>query len=209
MKHRAAFLCLDGIDGTGKSTQIRLLADYLRNRGHDVLAVADPGGTPLGSELRAILLDRKGELCVRSEALLFMASRAQLVESVIRPALEAGTVVLADRFVVANIVYQGRAGGLPVEGLRQLGTFSCDGVFPDRILILDLPEEEAAIRRGRAADRVESRPPDYHRRVREGFLREAERDPHTIRVLDATPDIDTVHRRIVAAFADLIPDPID
>lgn len=204
MTRNAPFLCLDGIDGTGKSTQVRLLADRLRALGRTVVTVADPGGTPLGTQLRAILLDQKGELGLRSEALLFMASRAQLVESVIAPALEAGTVVIADRFIVANIVYQGYAGGLPIDELRSIATFSCRGIVPDRFLVLDLPEAEAAKRRNRVADRVESRPPDYHRRVREGFLAEAARDPQTIRVVDAGPDIDTLHRRIVAEFADLI-----
>src|SRR5262245_27780324 len=152
------FLSLDGIDGTGKSTQCRLLADWLRGRGFDVVACVDPGGTPLGQEVRKILLSGQDHLDPACEALLFMASRAQLVAEVIRPALEAGRVVLSDRFLLANVVYQGHAGGLDVEQLWQVGALSTGGVEPDLTLLLDLPLEVALERRGRPADRMESRP---------------------------------------------------
>jgi len=107
MTKKGLFLSLDGIDGTGKSTQCRLLADWLRQQGKEVVACVDPGGTPLGQELRQIVLDHRRQLSVTCESLLFMASRAQLVACVIRPALEAGKVVVSDRYVLANLVYQG------------------------------------------------------------------------------------------------------
>src|SRR5215831_17025192 len=115
MPTRGFFLSLDGIDGTGKSTQCRLLADWLRGRGCDVVQCADPGGTAIGDALRDILLHHRGELAPACEAFLFMASRAQLVAEVIRPALDAGRVVVCDRFLLANVVYQGYGGGLEAE----------------------------------------------------------------------------------------------
>src|SRR5262249_29501868 len=133
---RGRFLSLDGIDGTGKSTQARLLADWLRQRGLEVVEAVDPGGTPLGQGLRAILLSSGHALAPACAALLFMASRAQLVAEVIRPALEAGQVVVSDRFVLANIVYQGYGEGLDVEELRRVGELSTGGLMPDLTLIL-------------------------------------------------------------------------
>jgi dTMP kinase len=192
----APFLSLDGIDGTGKSTQCRLLADWLTAAGVPVTVCADPGGTPVGDQLRQILLASRADLTDRAEALLFMASRAELVAKIIRPALEAGRVVLSDRFVAANVVYQGHAHGLPPEDLWALGRFSTGGLLPDLTVILDLPVEQAAARRGRAADRMEARGPDYLDRVRRGFLIEAGRQPDRFVVADASADIPTVQRQL-------------
>ena len=193
---RGLFLSLDGIDGTGKSTQCRLLADWLRARGHTVTQCADPGGTAVGDSLRDILLHHRGEMAPACEAFLFMASRAQLVAEVIRPALGSGRVVLCDRFLLANVVYQGHAGGLNVDQLWDIGRLSTDGIEPDLTLVLDLPLEDALARRGRAPDRMESRARDYQQRVREGFLSEARRRPDRVHVIDARPPVETVQERI-------------
>jgi dTMP kinase len=200
---RAPFLSLDGIDGTGKSTQCRLLVEWLNESGVPAVACTDPGGTPLGDQLRQILLASQADISDRAEALLFMASRAELVTRVVRPALEAGRVVVSDRFVMANVVYQGHARGLSPDELWAVGRFSTGGLLPDLTVILDLPVEAAAARRGRSADRVEARGLDYLDRVRRGFLAEAARQPDAVRVLDASPDIDTVQqhlRRVVGDF---------
>jgi dTMP kinase len=199
--NRAPFLSFDGIDGTGKSTQCRLLVDWLNSAGVKAVACVDPGGTPLGARLREILLelrDEHAEPSLRAEAMLFMASRAELVARVIEPALTAGTVVVSDRFLLANVVYQGHAGGLDPKELWQAGRIATGGLEPDLTLLLDLPLEVAAGRRQRAPDRVEARGDDYHRRVRKGFLAEARARPDRIRVVDASTDIDTLHRRIRA-----------
>jgi dTMP kinase len=193
---RGLFFSLDGIDGTGKSTQCRLLADWLRRRGLDVVQCADPGGTAVGDALRDILLHHRGEITPACEAFLFMASRAQLVAEVIRPALGSGRVVLCDRFLLANVVYQGHAGGLNVDQLWDIGRLSTDGIEPDLTLVLDLPLEDALARRGRAPDRMESRARDYQQRVREGFLSEARRRPDRVHVIDARPPVETVQERI-------------
>lgn len=197
------FLSLDGIDGCGKSTQCRALADWLRSLGHAVTLCADPGGTTLGGQLREILLHSRGDLALSTEALLFMASRAQLVREVLRPALERGDIVLSDRFTLANLVYQGYAGGLDVEQLRQVGRLATGGLEPDRTFVLDLPVEIAAIRRGRPADRMESRPTDYHERVRQGFRTEALRWPR-IELIDATGDADSVQAELRRRVAECL-----
>jgi dTMP kinase len=190
------FLSLDGLDGTGKSSQCRLLADWLRGRGHAVTTCADPGGTPVGDVLRSLLLDKRRHLSLPCEALLFMASRAQLVADVIRPALFDGQVVVADRYLLANVVYQGHAGGLDPDTLWRVGDFATGGLAPDLTLVLDLPPEAALARRGRPADRLESRDAAYHDRVRQGFLAEARRRPECIRVLDASGPVADVHAAI-------------
>jgi dTMP kinase len=190
------FLSLDGLDGTGKSTQCRLLAQWLRSLGHKVTECADPGGTPIGDVLRDVLLGRRHEMALSCEMLLFMASRAQLTADVIRPALESGHAVVADRFLLANVVYQGHAGGLDPNKLWEIGRVATSGLLPDLTLVLDLPLEKAVSRRARPDDRIESRGDDYQKRVREGFLAEARRDPETIRVINADQSVEAVHRQI-------------
>ena len=147
---RPAFISLDGLDGTGKSTQCRLLADWLRASGHAVTTCIDPGGTPLGGQLRALVLHYRPDIDRMCEALLFMASRCSWSAEVIRPALDSGHIVVSDRFLLANVVYQGHAGGLDVERLWEVGRFATGGLEPDLTLVLDLPPEQAAQRRGRA-----------------------------------------------------------
>src|SRR5205085_877039 len=200
------FVSLDGLDGTGKSTQCRLLADWLRGRGAEVVACRDPGGTPAGEALRAIVLNHTHDLTPTAEALVFMASRAELVERVIRPALAAGRWVVSDRFLLANVVYQGYAGGLSVADLWEVGRVSTGGLEPDLTLVLDLPVELANRRRGRTADRMETRDAAYQERVRQGFLVEARRRPERVAVIDAAPDVDAVQSairtRVAARFLD-------
>jgi dTMP kinase len=190
------FLSLDGVDGAGKSTQCRALVDWLREQGHTVVACRDPGGTPSGDRIREMLLDHKSELSARCEALLYMASRAQLCDDIIRPALRRGEIVVSDRFLLANVVYQGHAGGLPPETLWQLGSIATDGLLPDLTLVLDAPSDVAMQRKGGPADRLECRGDEFHARVRAGFLAEARRAPVRIKVIDATQPIEVVRDAI-------------
>jgi dTMP kinase len=192
----APFISLDGLDGAGKSTQCRLLAAWLRELGWGVIECHDPGGTALGAELRALLLSYSGAMAPSCEALLFMASRAQLIAEVIRPALEAGQIVVSDRFLLANVVYQGYASGLDPERLWEMGRFAAGGLVPDLTLVLDLPLEVSLARRKASADRMESRGVDYHTRVRDGFLAEARRQPDHVRVIDASASLEDVQERI-------------
>ncbi|GIW78592.1 MAG: hypothetical protein KatS3mg105_0399 [Gemmatales bacterium] len=195
---RPPFFSLDGLDGAGKSTQCRLLADWLRQKGWMVVTCSDPGGTQLGAVLRDLLLHQQFPLSVNTEALLFMASRAQLTAEVIRPALEAQQAVVSDRFLLANIAYQGYGGGLDPDLLWQVGMLSSDGLLPDLTIVLDIPVDVAMSRRHPTRpDRLESRDRDYHERVRNGFLAEARRRPDSIRVVDARLDPATVHSYII------------
>src|SRR5262245_46118054 len=190
------FFSLDGLDGDGKSTQCRLLAEWLRSRGHEVTACSDPGGTEIGGILRGLLLDHRRTMTVACEAFLFMASRAQLTAEIIRPALAAGRIVVCDRYLLANVVYQGHAGGLDPAKVWDMGAIATGGLEPELTFVLDLPIEEAVKRRRGPGDRMESRAADFHARVRAGFRAEAERRPDRIRLIDATQPVDVVHRGI-------------
>jgi len=172
--HPGFFLVLDGPDGGGKTTQAERLADWLRGRGFDVVTCRDPGGTALGNRLRAILMDRDTvPISIRAEMLLFMASRAQMVEEILRPALESGHIVVCDRFLLATIVYQGHAGGLNPAEVAAIGRSATGGLLPDLTIVLDVPPETARHRVGPARDRIEDRPSAYQERVRAGYLEAA------------------------------------
>ena len=200
------FLSFDGVDGAGKSTQIRLLAEWLDARGNDVIECRDPGSTLLGEKLRAILLDRHDmPIHRKSEMLLYMAARAQLVEEVIRPALAAGKWVLSDRFLLANVVYQAHAGGLDPDEVWKVGAVTVGGIMPRLSIVLDMPAEKAAARIQREHDRMEAQGLAYLERVRQGFLLEAARRPKEIVVINADRAPEAVHADVVAAVTSLTP----
>lgn len=200
------FFSFDGIDGVGKSTQLRLFSDWLTERGHAVVTCRDPGSTALGERVRELLLHSGDETPIssRAEMLLYMAARAQLVEEVIRPALGRGETVVSDRFLTANIVYQAHAGGLPIDHVRSVGDVTVDGIQPDGVVVLDMRPEEADDRLQRPLDRMEDRGQQYRQKLREGFLAEAARVPERIVVVDAAGSIDEVHRRVVAALTPML-----
>ena len=195
------FLSFDGVDGAGKSTQIRLLADALRAAGRDVVTCRDPGSTALGERLREILLNHHGTpIHRRSEMLLYMAARAQLVEEVIRPALAAGKTVISDRYLLANVVYQAHAGGLDVDEVWQVGRIAVAGIMPRLTFVLDMPAEKAAQRINRQMDRMEAQGLAYLEQVRQGFLTEAARQSDQIAVINADRPIEAVHAEVLAAL---------
>lgn len=198
-RKRGFFLSIDGSDGVGKSTQVSLLSAWLREAGFDVVVCRDPGSTPLGEAIRQIVLHRR-DLSIhrRAEMLLYMAARSQLVEEIIRPALARGALVVSDRFLLANVVYQGYGGGLNVDELWRVGETAVAGVMPDLVLLLDLPPEVAASRIDRPPDRMESQGREFHTRVREGFLAEAARHPDHIVVVDASRSIEEVQASLRA-----------
>ncbi len=194
------FIALDGLDGTGKSTQQRLLAEWLRKGGHKVVTCRDPGTTPLGEKIRSLLLDRdSARVDSNAEMLLYMAARAQLVDEVIRPALTAQTTVISDRFLLSNIVYQGYARGLDLDDIRRVGELATGGVRPDLTFVLNMSSEAALARIRRGHDRMEHEGAEFHKRVREGFLAEAAKDPERIVVIDAARGIEHVHADIRGA----------
>lgn len=202
---KSVFLSLDGLDGTGKSTQCRLLVDWLAGQKIPVTACTDPGGTALGQELRKLVLfGREHRIATATEAMLFMASRAQLVDEVIRPALERGEVVVSDRFTLANVVYQGHAGGMDPADLWAVGRVVTGGLEPDLTLVFDVPLEVSLDRRNRDADRMEDRDREFTQRVQTGFRYEAGRRPDRHRIIDATPDADAVQRVVRREVARLL-----
>jgi dTMP kinase len=199
------FLSIDGGDGTGKTTQVALLCEWLRAGGREVVACRDPGSTRLGEALRNLVLNRDDlPIDRRSEMLMYMAARAQLVEEVVRPALEQGKTVVSDRYLLANVVYQGHAGGLDVETLWEVGRVAVGGVMPDLCVVLDMPAQDAAARLRRQLDRMEQQGGDFHARVREGFLDEAARQPERIVVVDAARPVESVQADVRAVVGRLL-----
>ncbi len=200
-KLRGRFLVIDGPDGAGKSTQLKLLAEYLRGKGLDVLTTRDPGGTPIGEEIRRILLDNShAEMTVGSEILLYMASRTQLMGQVIAPALQTGTCVLCDRWVSATVAYQVAEGKATAEEILSLYDLALKGIRPDLTLLLDVPAEMGLSRVSEEPDRIEAKGLDYHKKVRQLFLKQAELQhpdlPKVAAIIDAVGNIDDVQTRL-------------
>lgn len=169
--HPGFFLALEGPDGGGKTTQAERLAEWLQGQGLSVVRCRDPGGTGLGNRLRDVLLNRHDTpIGTRAEMLLYQAARAELVEEVIATSLAIGKVVISDRYLLSNIVYQGSAAGLLEEEIAMVGMIATAGVLPDLTIVLDVPPEVAEARTGGARDRIEDRPHAYRAKVRDGFL---------------------------------------
>jgi len=181
----SVFISVDGIDGVGKSTQLERLNDYLRDRGADVLLVRDPGSTELGARLREILLGSNLEMHRRTEAMLFMASRCEMVEAIIKPAIAKGLTVVSDRFLLANVVYQSIGGTVAADQLWELGLLANGNLRPDLTLLFDMPAADAAARMCGPADRMESRGIEYMESVRQAFLRELPKSSPEVAVIDA------------------------
>ncbi|MEY4612221.1 MAG: Thymidylate kinase [Planctomycetota bacterium] len=198
------FVSFDGLDGCGKSTQVKLLASNLASRGMKTTTCIDPGGTELGKILREILLHHKSQIATRCEALLFMASRAQLVDQVVLPALDRGEVVISDRYLFANVVYQGYGGGLNPDELWQAGILSTNGILPDVTFLLDLPVSVSRQRVGKPSDRMEQRSDEYFENVRKGFLKEASIGRQNIKVIDAELSEKIVGELVLSEVDELI-----
>ena len=199
MTSKPVFITLDGIDGVGKSTQIQRLVAHWSAGGRDVLTVRDPGSTEIGTRLRSILLDSKITLHRRTEAMLFMASRCEMIETVIRPALSAGKSVISDRFLLANVVYQSVGGQVDPQTLWQIGRLANGGLQPDLTLLLDMPAEASMKRLSRVADRMEARGIEYLETVRQAFLDELPNSSAAHAVIDADQPVDQVTQQIFEA----------
>ena len=205
---RGRFITLEGGEGVGKSTQVNALAEALRERGVDVLVTREPGGSEGAEKIRELLLAGPEERWgARAEALLFAAARADHVEKTIRPALEAGSWVLSDRFVDSSLAYQGGAGGLGIEVVRELNAFAIAGGFPDRTLILlsDDGADRARARDTDGSDRIGGRGADYHHKVETAFRMIAAEEPDRVRLVDASGSPEDVTQRLLDALGDLLP----
>lgn len=201
---RGILITFEGIEGCGKSTQARLLAGDLRADGREVVALREPGSTPLGDAIRGILLDRESPpFCGLAEAYLFAASRAELVQSTIRPALDRGAVVICDRFVDSSLVYQGVARGLGLDRVRAINREAVADCWPDCTFVLELPTEEGLARAtSRAApDRIEREQRAFHEAVRQGFLTLAQQEPARFEVVDGRPAPEQIFPTVQAIVA--------
>jgi len=198
------FITFEGPDGSGKTTQIQALHEYLVRKGYDVLCVREPGGTDIGDQIRTILHDIKNvDMLPNAEVLLYSASRAQLVGQKIRPALEAGTIVLCDRYAESTMAYQGYGHGLDLELLKTITIFATGGLRPDLIIYLDIGAEEGLRRKMegfRAGEcewnRMEQKELDFHLRVRDGYLQMAAAEPERWFIVDATQSIESIQNLI-------------
>ena len=202
------FITLEGGEGVGKSTQARRLAEALRADGREVVSTREPGGSPGAEAIRALLLEGDGDRwSARAEAALFAAARADHIEKTIRPAVERGGWVVCDRFVDSSRAYQGIAGGLGDELILGLHESCSAGFLPDRTLVLDLPDREAAARATERdaglSDRIGGRDERFHRSVTEAFRRFAAQEPARIRLIDASGSEEQVTDRLLATLADL------
>lgn len=205
---RGRFITLEGGEGVGKSTQVKALAEALRQRGIDVVITREPGGSEGAERIRELLLsgseDRWGP---KAEALLFAAARADHVAKTIRPAVERGQWVLSDRFIDSSLAYQGGAGGLGIEAVRAINAFGIGENFPDRTLILTHEEgaDRARARDLEGSDRIGGRPDEYHRKVEAAFHIIAAEEPERVRLIGASGSPEGVTRRLLAAIQDLLP----
>lgn len=201
------FITFEGADGSGKTTQIELLNKYLKKKGYDIVVTREPGGTAISEAVRNILLDKKySEMSYNTEMLLYAAARAQLVEQVIIPSLDAGRAVIADRFVDSSAVYQGIARGLGIDTVYEVNSYALCGVMPQLTILLDLPAEAGILRKKNQAelDRLESETLVFHRRVAEGYRTLAERYPERIMKIDAALPIEEIHAIITDSVEKVI-----
>ena len=193
---KGVFICLEGGDGAGKSTQSKLLCEWLESLGHSVLLTREPGGTRAGQQMREILLDpATGELSPRAEALLYAADKAQHVDHVIMPALERGEVVVTDRYVDSTLAYQGAGRAIPEEELAAIARWATCDLRPHLTVLLD-QEPDHGLDRFTGRDRIEGEPVEFHQRVRQHFVSLAQVDPDHYLVLDAREPIATIHGQI-------------
>jgi dTMP kinase len=197
------FITFEGIDGSGKSTQARLLAGELRLKGYNVLTTCEPGGTPLGRRLREAFLETEETVAPLAELLLFAADRAQHVEFLVKPALEEGKIVISDRFADATVAYQGTGRGFPEKTINQIVNLATGGLKPDLTLFFDLPIEKAILRAKSRDDnetvrnRMDAETTDFYKRVREAYLRIAEKEPKRFRIVEADGAVDEIRARVM------------
>lgn len=194
---KGLFITFEGGDGCGKTTQIKLLDEYLREKGYKTLFTREPGSKGLGIKLREILLNYDGEVSPTCESFLFLADRAQHVDCIIKPALEEGVIVLCDRHTDSTVAYQGYGRGLDLEQIHNLNNIATSGLKPDLTIVLDVDVETSQNRVGSEKDRMESAGIEFFERVRKGFLEIAKQEPERVKVVDSTQTIEEIHQQIL------------
>ena len=194
---KGLFITFEGGDGCGKTTQIKLLDEYLRNKGYKTLLTREPGSIGLGEKVREILLNYDGEVSSVCESFLFLADRAQNVDCIIKPALDEGTIVICDRHTDSSVAYQGYGRGLDVDRINMLNNIATSGLKPDLTIVLDVDVETSQARVGSEKDRMESAGIEFFERVRKGYIEIAKQEPERVKVVDAKQSIEDIHNQIL------------
>lgn len=198
---KGLFITFEGADGCGKTTQMQLLAQHLSEKGYDIVLTREPGGKGLGEKIREILLNYDGEVSDQCESFLFLADRAQNIDTIVNPAIASGKIVLCDRHTDSTVAYQGYGRGLDLERINMLNNIATNGRKPDLTFVFDIDTETSMKRIGKEKDRMESAGVDFHNRVREGYLQIAHQEPERIVVIDASKSIEEIHEKVLTQMA--------
>lgn len=204
MEKKGLFITFEGADGSGKTTQLNKIAEFLKEKGYDVITTREPGSLELGKKIREILLHHDGVVSDNCEMFLFLADRSQHVDTFIKPAIESGKIVLCDRHTDSTIAYQGYGRGNDIEKLKNLNKIATSGLVPDLTLVFDVDTDVAMTRVGNEKDRLESAGIDFHKKVRKGYLELAKHNPERIKVVNANNPIDAVYNDTKNIIIDLI-----
>ena len=194
---KGLFITFEGIDGCGKTTQIKLLKEYFESKGKTVLLTREPGAKGLGVKLREILLNYDGEVSPNCESFLFLADRAQHIDTIIKPAVERGEIVLCDRHTDSTVAYQGYGRGVDLDRINMLNDIATSGMKPDLTFVFDIDIETSMSRVGKEQDRMESAGIEFFKRVRQGYLEIANAEPKRVKLLDGTDTIENIHNQIL------------
>lgn len=201
---KGLFITFEGCDGCGKTTQLELLARYLQGKGYDVIVTREPGAKGLGEKLREILLNYDGEVSSNCESFLFLADRAQHIDTIVKPAIDAGKIVLCDRHIDSTAAYQGYGRGLDLEQINYLNNIATSGLKPDLTLLFDVDIETSMARVGNNKDRMESAGIEFQEKVRHGYLELAKKEPKRIKVFDSGKTIEQLHQEVLGIMAPLL-----
>lgn len=200
---KGLFITFEGADGCGKTTQLMLLAKYLKAQGREVVVTREPGARGLGEKIREILLNYDGEVSSRAEAFMFLADRAQHIDVIVNPAIKSGKIVLCDRHTDSSVAYQGYGRRLDIDEIKRLNSIATNGKKPDMTLIFDIDVGTSMARVGDTKDRMESAGIEFFNRVRNGYLEIAKQEPNRVKVLDASKSIEEIHKNVIALYEKL------
>ena len=201
---KGLFITFEGADGCGKTTQLNLLKEYLTQKGYEVVVTREPGCEGLGVKIRQLLLNYDGVVSDRCESFLFLADRAQNIDTIVKPAIELGKIVLCDRHIDSSVAYQGYGRGLDIDRIKQLNTLATNGFLPDLTLVFDVDVETSTKRVGKEKDRMESAGDDFFNKVREGYLEIAKQELNRVKVIDSTKSIDDVQKEVIDIIGQIL-----
>lgn len=193
---KGLFITFEGADGCGKTTQLNLLADYLKEKGHQVVITREPGAGEVGKKIRELVLHYDGEVSPTCEAFLYLADRAQNTDIIVRPAKQEGKIVLCDRHTDSSVAFQGYGRGLDVDRIKMLNSIATSGLVPDLTLVFDVDVETAMSRVGQKWDRIEAEGAEFHEKVRQGFLEIAKHEPERVKVINSKDSIENIFEQV-------------